>query len=258
MLITNELVTSLAYYYQLPFAYRNHEGPTIDQISKLRSNLKEYKKFVNTIRNITNPKMLQKILLNLCKDKETSEATYFSKIVLRCMNRAFYASTNIGHYALALDYYGTFTSPIRRFPDLLNHLMIEKIITGDMEDIDKYREEYKNMCIHCNEMQVAAEKFELHIEDMLMRKYISKLIGEELDAKIEFISHHVIGIKTINNICGYMELPKNSFDGHKVIINETIYEVGDKVKVTLDGMKPNSDEILFTIKEKMKVKRKKV
>lgn len=260
MLITNELVTSLAYYYQLPFAFRNHEGPTIDQISKLRSNLKEYKKFVNTIRNITNPKMLQKILLNLCKDKETSEATYFSKIVLRCMNRAFYESNNRGHYALALDYYGTFTSPIRRFPDLLNHLMIEKIITGDMEDLEKYREEYKNMCVHCNEMQIASEKFELHIEDMLMRKYISKFIGQELDAKIEFISHHVIGIKTTNNICGYIELPKNSFDGHKVIINETIYEVGDKIKVTLDGMKPNSDEILFTIKEKVKVlsKRKKV
>ena len=53
---------------------------------------------------------------------------------------------------------------------------------------------------------------------------------------------------------------KNSFDGHKVTINETIYEVGDKIKVTLDGMKPNSDEILFTIKEKVKVlsKRKKV
>ena len=260
MLMTNELVTSLAYYYQFPFAYRNHEGPTIDQVSKLRSNLKEYRKFVNTIRNITNPKMLQKILLNICKGKETSEAAYFSKIVLRCMNRAFYASNNIGHYALALDYYGTFTSPIRRFPDLLNHLMIEKIITGDIKDLDKYREEYKEMCVHCTNMQIATEKFELHIEDMLMRKYISKFIGEELDAKIEFISHQVIGIKTTNNICGYIELPKNSFDGNKVTINETIYEVGDKIKVTLDGMKPNSDEILFTIKEKKKVlsKRKKV
>lgn len=259
MLITNELITSLAYYYDLPFAYRNHEGPTIDQISKLRSNLKEFKKFANSIKNVSNPKILQKVLLNLCKDKESTEAAYFSKIVLRCMNRAFYASNNLGHYALALDYYGTFTSPIRRFPDLLNHIMIEKIISGDMEALDKYKEEYKNMCIHCNEMQIASEKFELHIEDILMRKYISKFIGEELDAKIEFISHHVIGIKTNNNICGYIELPKNSFDGNRVTINDTTYEVGDKVKVTLDGMNPNSDEILFTIKEKIKVlsKRKK-
>jgi len=260
MLITNELVTSLAYYYQLPFAYRNHEGPTIDQISKLRSNLKEYKKFVNTIKNISNPKILQKILLNLCKGKEDTEATYFSNMVLRCMNRAFYASTNFGHYALALDYYGTFTSPIRRFPDLLNHLMIEKMINGDLWNLDSYREEYKEMCGYCTEMQVATEKFELHIEDMLMKKYISKFIGQELEAKIEFISHHVIGIKTTNNICGYIELPKNSFDGNKVTINETIYEVGDKIKVTLDGIKPNSDETLFTIKEKIKIlsKRKKV
>jgi len=259
MLITNELITSLAYYYQLPFAYRNHEGPTIDQISKLKSNLKEFKKFANTIRNVSNPKILQKILLNLCKDKESTETAYFSKIVLRCMNRAFYDSTNIGHYALALDYYGTFTSPIRRFPDLLNHFMIEKIISGDLDNIEKYNEEYKEMCVHCTEMQVASERFELHIEDMLMKKYISKFIGEELDAKIEFISHHVIGIKTINNICGYIELSKNNFDGNKVTINDTTYEVGDKVKVTLDGMKANCDEIMFTIKEKKKTlsKRKK-
>ena len=260
MLITNEIVTSLAYYYQLPFAYRNHEGPTIDQISKLKSNLTEYKKVVNKIKNITNPKMLQKILLNLCKDKETAEAMYFSKIILRCMNRAYYDTTNSGHYALALDYYGTFTSPIRRFPDLLNHIMIEKIINGDIEDLDKYKNRYKEMCIHCTEMQVAAEKFELQIEDMLMEKYISKFIGEELEARIEFISHHIIGIKTTNNIYGYIELQKHNFDGNKVLINETLYEVGDKIKVTLDGVKPNSDEIIFIIKEKVKVlnKRKKV
>lgn len=260
MLITNELVTSLAFYYQMPFVYRNHEGPTIDQISKLRSNLKEFKKFTNIIKNVSNPKMLQRILLSLCKDKEGTEAAYFSKLILKCMNRAFYSSINFGHYALALDYYGTFTSPIRRFPDLLNHLMIEKIISGDLKDLDKYNEEYKNMSIHCTEMQISSEKFELHIEDMLMKKYISKFIGEELDAKIEFISHHVIGIKTNNNICGYIELPKNSFDGNKVTINEIKYEVGDKVKVTLDGIKPNSDEILFTIKQKAKIlnKRKKV
>jgi exoribonuclease R len=110
--------------------------------------------------------------------------------------------------------------------------MIEKIINGDIEDLDKYKNRYKEMCVHCNEMQVAAEKFELQIEDMLIKKYISKFVGEELDARIEFISHHIIGIKTTNNIYGYIELQKHSFDGNKVTLNETVYEVGDKIKVT--------------------------
>ena len=253
MLITNELITSLAYYYQMPFIYRNHEGPTIDQINKIKDNLSDFRKFVNSIKNASDPKVLQKILINICKNKETSESVYFSKIILKCMNRAFYDSSNFAHYALALDQYGTFTSPIRRFPDLLNHLMVEKIITGDFNDLDKYFKEYKDMSVHCTEMQVSGEKFEKHIEDMLLKKYISKFIGEELEAKIEFISHNIIGIKTINNICGYIELSKTNFHDDKVHINNQIYEQGDNIIVILEGIKPNSDEILFSIKEKNKV-----
>ena len=256
MLITNELVTSLAYYYQLPFIYRNHEGPTIDQINKIKHNLTDFKKLVNTIKNTSDPRVLQKILMNLCKNKESSEASYFSKIILRCMNRAFYDSNNFAHYALALDYYGTFTSPIRRFPDLLNHLIIEKIISGDLTSLDKFSKEYKEMSVHCNEMQIAAEKFEMYIEDMLLKKFISKFIGEELDAKIEFISHNIVGIKTTNNICGYIELPKTNFDEDKVHINHQTYEQGDNIKVILEGFKQNSDEILFSIKERVKVLKK--
>ena len=256
MLITNELVTSLAYYYQLPYIYRNHEGPTLDQINKIKHNLIDFKKIVNSIKNISDPRVLQKIIMNLCKNKESSESDYFSKMILRCMNRAFYDSANFDHYALALDYYGTFTSPIRRFPDLLNHLMIEKIISGDLTELDKFSKEYKEKSSHCTDMQLEAEKFEKHIEDMLFKKYISKFIGEELDAKIEFISHNIVGIKTTNNICGYMELPKSSFDEDKVHLNHEIYEQGDNIKVILEGIKPNSDEILFSVKEKVKVLKK--
>lgn len=256
MLNANELVTSLAYYYQMPFIYRNHEGPTLDQINKIRDKLRDFRRYINIINNTSEPKVLQKILINLCKNKETAESDYFSKMILRCMNRAFYDSSNFAHYALALDYYGTFTSPIRRFPDLLNHLMIEKIISGDLTELDKFAKEYKEMSVHCTEMQVAAEKFEKHIEDILVKKYISKFIGEELDAKIEFISHNIVGIKTTNNIRGYIELPKASFAEDKVYINKQVYEQGDDIKVILDGIKPNSDEILFSIKERVKVLKK--
>lgn len=259
MLVTNELITSLAFYYQLPFIYRNHEGPNIDQISKLRSNLSGFKNFINTIKNISNQKVLQRVLLTICKNKESLEAMYFSKLILRCMNRANYDVNNNGHYALALDYYGTFTSPIRRFPDLLNHYMIEKIITGDLDDLEMFSEEYKKMVLHCNETEIDAEKFEKNIEKMLLKEYVSKYIGMTLDAKIEFIAHNLICIRTTNNLYGYVELPKSCFKGNKVTINNVVYQTGDKVVVTLDKIKPNSDEILFTMVEKRKklVKRKK-
>lgn len=259
MLITNELITSLAFYYELPFIYRNHEGPTINQISKLKNNLKDFKNFINTIKNIPNSKVLQKVLLNICKNKESLEAMYFSKLILKCMNRAFYNINNYGHYALALDYYGTFTSPIRRFPDLLNHYIIDKIINGDLENMDLYSEEYKNMVDHCNETEISAEKFEKSIEKILLNEYVSKYIGNKLEAKIEFISNHVLCVRTSNNLYGYIELPKSSFKGNKVKIDDEIYETGDLVMVTLDKIKQDSDEILFSIVEKRKklLKRKK-
>ncbi|MBQ9071744.1 MAG: RNB domain-containing ribonuclease [Bacilli bacterium] len=260
MLITNELVTSLAFYCNLPFMYRNHEGPTVDQINKLKSDLNGFKKIINTIKNITNPKVLQKILLSICKGKDTLEAMYFSKVILKCMNRAYYDVDNIGHYALALEYYGTFTSPIRRFPDLLNHIIIDKIIRGDLEDIELYYQKYKDMCEHCNEMQKAAERFEQHVDEILLKDFVSNYIGMTLDAKIMFISHHVLCIKTSNQLYGYIDLPKSSFESNKAIINGIPYETGDKIKVSLDGIKQNSDELLFSIKENKKVlckKRKK-
>ena len=77
-----------------------------------------------------------------------------------------------------------------------------------------------------------------------------------MDAKIEFISHQIVGIKTSNNLCGFIELPKSSFKDNKVVINSTTYEVGDKIKVVLEGMEKYSDKLLFTIKEKKKVLKK--
>lgn len=257
MLKKNEIITSIAFYYQIPFMYRNHEGPTVDQICKLKNNICDFKKFANNINKITNPKMLQKILLSISNGKSSLETKYYSKIILKCLNRAFYDVDNIGHYALALKYYGTFTSPIRRFPDLLNHIIIDKVITGDLENIESYYEKFSKMSEHCNETQLAAEMFEKHIDDILLRDYISNYIGQEMDAKIMFISHQIICVKTSNQIYAYMKLPKTSFVDNKVIINGQEYEKDDPISITINGVKENSDEILFTINENKKVLSKK-
>jgi len=257
MLIANESISQLAKYYDVPFIFRNHECPTINQTSKLKENLKFNRSYLRLLNHLENPKILQRILTNICDGKDKVESMYFSKLMLQCMNRAYYDTYPVGHYALALDSYATITSPIRRFPDLLNHYILDKIIDGDINNLDYYEREYKKLCPNCNTTRIAAEKLEHDINLVLLKDYISNYIGEELKATIIFISDDKIGIKTKEFLYGNIEIPKSCIDENKVTIDGKTYEIGDNIKVIIDGVKDNANEVLFSIKRKEKQKIKK-
>ena len=257
MLIANECISQLAKYYDVPFIFRNHECPTINQTSKLKENLKFNRSYLRLLNHLENPKILQRILTNICDGKDKIESMYFSKLMLECMNRAYYDTYSIGHYALALDSYATITSPIRRLPDLLNHYILDKIIDGDINNLDYYEREYKKLCPNCNTTRMAAEKLEHDINLVLLKDYISNYVGETLSATIIFISDDKIGIKTKDFLYGNIEIPKSCIIENNVSIDGKIYEIGDSIEVTIDGVKDNASEVLFSIKRKEKQKIKK-
>lgn len=258
MLVANQTVSSIAKYYDVPFVYRNHESPNITQISRLKSNLQSFKSCLRTLRNAQNPKILQKMLLTICKSKSAEECIYFSKLMLECMSRAYYDVSCIGHYALALDNYATFTSPIRRFPDLLNHYIIDKIIKGDISDLHYYEERYKEMASVCNENRLIAELFEQNIDNMLLNNYISKYKGQEVEAQITFITNNVIGLKVEGFIYGTMIVAEKSIVNGKFIFDDKVYQKGDFITVEIKGVGEKNTEVLFSIKkeEKQKVRKK--
>lgn len=258
MLAANQTVASIAKYYEVPFIYRNHESPNMIQVSKLKDNLKSFSSCIQTLRNAQNPKILQKILFTLCKGKEKEEIIHFSKSMLECMSRAYYDSSSIGHYALALDNYATFTSPIRRFPDLLNHYVLDKIIKGDINDLDYYQERYKEMYIKCNENRLLAEQFEQNIDNILLNNYLSKYKDETLTATIVFITDNIVGVKVEEFICGNIILPKETIFNDQFIIDGKTYKKGDSIEVKIDEIKEKNNEILFSIKrkEKQKIRKK--
>ena len=257
MLIANECISQLAKYYDVPFIFRNHECPTINQASKLKENLKFNRSYLRLLNHLENPKILQRILTNISDGKDKVESMYFSKLMLECMNRAYYDTYSIGHYALALDSYATITSPIRRLPDLLNHYILDKIIDGDINNLDYYEREYKKLCPNCNTTRMAAEKLEHDINLVLLKDYISNYVGETLSATIIFISDDKIGIKTKEFLYGNIEIPKSCINENKVNIDGKIYEIGDSIEVTIDGVKDNVSEVLFSIKRKEKQKKRK-
>src|SRR5699024_4422858 len=94
-----------------PFVYRNHEPPEAQKARQLESNLSVLHQKIKRISNIQEPKMLQKVLLSLIEGTTKEEAKYISDIFLKSFSKAYYSNMNKGHYGLALDFYGTFTSP---------------------------------------------------------------------------------------------------------------------------------------------------
>ena len=163
MIIANKTVADYAYYLDLPFVYRNHEPPTIMGLEKLKSTLKNEKLLIHKLNSMTNPNALKKVLVKILSTTSKEEATYISEIVLKSMTRAYYDSKSIGHYGLGLDRYATFTSPIRRGPDLLNHYSLNAIINYNEEGqiiLDSLRKRLPVLSQHLTERQIAAENVE--------------------------------------------------------------------------------------------------
>ena len=188
MIMANKTVADYAYYLELPFVYRNHEPPTNIGLDKLKSNLKHEKVLLNRLNSITNPNILKKVLLSILTNTTKEEATFISEIVLKSMTRAYYDNKNIGHYGLGLDRYATFTSPIRRAPDLLNHYALNAILNYDKgkgEILETLQKKLPNLCAHLTERQIAAENVEKETNYTMLKELSNNILIGRLSQVIQ-------------------------------------------------------------------------
>ena len=257
MLLANEVATMFIYYFGLMLVYRNHEAPTYQQLSKLKSKLKEYKHYINTINNADNPKILQKILLTLTEGKSEEERQFLSSLMLTSMNRAYYSTNNIGHYALALDKYATFTSPIRRLSDLINHHVLSCILDGRIDEIDNILEDFETTCLNCSMKQELVEQFERDVELLLITDYMKEYYEKEMPAKILFVNNDKVYVRTYNGFYGNVKIQKNSIKKGNIIIDGKKYKIGDTLPVMIKYVKEKNNEIRFLpASEKVKMLKK--
>lgn len=256
MLLANELIASYAYYLGIPFAYRNHESPSVDQLNSLKNSLKKYEGSIKTLQNASNPRILQKIILNMFSGKTIEEIRFLSDIMLKNMNRAHYSDSNYGHYGLALEQYATFTSPIRKFTDLINHMQLENILTGNLEHAFKIDKELEEICIHCSETQQEADKIEQCVDNILAHDYISNFLDKVLECTIIFVADDFIYVKTVKSIYGIIPVNKNNIRDKKVMIGKKLYKAGDILQVTISTFKKNSNEVIFSLAPEEKIKEK--
>ena len=185
MICANETVAKWLFYMEMPTIYRIHELPELKKINELISTLNKQGYNIKYINNVDNPESLQ-IVIDKLRNYEGFNT--LSQLFVMTMKRARYSVDNLGHYALALPAYLHFTSPIRRLPDLVVHMMCDFILTGyqDLENIDYNNLETKlnELAVHASTMERLADSAEAEANKRLIIDKMDTLIGEELEATV--------------------------------------------------------------------------
>jgi len=219
------------------FVYRVHDLPDNDRISALNNIVK---KFGHSINN-DNSNRLSNSLNNLLKNvKGKKEQQMVETLTIRSMAKAVYTTKNIGHYGLAFDYYSHFTSPIRRYPDLIVHRLLEKYIDGG-KSIDK--EELERLCKHCSEMERVASQAERDSVKYMQVKFLQNKIGERYDGVVSGVTEWGVYVELIANKCEGLVKVSSMKDDHYIYDEKKYaligyrtkisYQIGQKVKIKI-------------------------
>ncbi|MDD6323337.1 MAG: VacB/RNase II family 3'-5' exoribonuclease [Bacilli bacterium] len=236
MIAANTCVAEYHSYLSVPFVYRTHGSPSDDNLLQTLQLLKieglcdkiHTDALINKIKNDRYTSNDLNEFINHYKNKETYPV--ISNLILRSMSKAIYSSHNDGHYGLGLKYYTHFTSPIRRFPDLEVHNLINQYYT--YEDIPKILNnelELPIICSHSSFMEREADKAELETLDLKMAQYMQSCIGEIMKGQIIKMSPYDNEIRLENNIIGHVT-PQDMHHAQKVGHNKKI-KLGEKVYV---------------------------
>ena len=234
MLLANETTANYAFYLGLPYVYRNHEKPDLQKQMNLRHNLCQNGYVIQKIGNIANPVILQQFLKGLLTGKGKEERKVICEFFLKSMSRAFYDCENIGHYGLAMDCYGTITSPARRISDLINHMVLEEFLDNgyDTPMLSAYRELVGDICEYISEKQKSVDLLEQSINQLLLDRYAEKFVEVETSATILFINRRGIYIKDEHGLTGIIPFCNGMKLHEKSLYYKGFeYKVGNQIPV---------------------------
>ncbi len=256
MLAANETVAGHIERKEAPFIYRIHEEPAEDRLTDLIDFLATLGISLPAAKKL-KPHHLQKAL---AKAKGTPEETLINTVLLRTMKQARYSEENVGHFGLAAETYTHFTSPIRRYPDLIVH----RILKADMKDKLKegaYREklasELPEAAAHCSRRERVAMEAERDVITMLKLEFMKDKVGENYEGIITGVLQFgffvqlrdlfVEGLVHVSSLTDdyyqYVE-KQHCLRGER---KKLAYRIGDTVRVQVDRVDPVRKRIDFSL-----------
>ncbi|MEO7065716.1 MAG: ribonuclease R [Rhodanobacter sp.] len=166
---------------KIPALFRAHEPPPAEKYEDLQQFLREFKLRMPPVDEVTPADFSE--ILRMVKDRPEREL--IQSVLLRSQSMAAYQPDNRGHFGLALQAYAHFTSPIRRYPDLLVHRAIRYALTaGKPSDYTYSATEMANMAVHCSQRERRAEEAERDVDERFKCAWMAKHIGSEFDGVV--------------------------------------------------------------------------
>ena len=207
------------------FIYRVHDLPDESKIKAL----KEVAKSLGYNLDISSRKRMSESLnkiLNKIKGKK--EQSLIESLAIRSMSKAEYTTKNIGHYGLAFDYYSHFTSPIRRYPDVIVHRLLEQYLN---KKNPLGHETYNSACDHCTQREILATKAERDSIKFMQIKYMQDKTNKKFNGVISGITDWGIFVEIVENKCEGM-IPVRDLKGDYYIYNKDEHSlIGKKTKI---------------------------
>lgn len=268
MLIANETVATAMTWLDVPFIYRVHEEPKEDKIGKFIQILKNFN-YEFKVKGKTSKAMskaLQDVLIELENESNDIQKTIINNTLLRSMMKAKYLETNLGHYGLSSECYTHFTSPIRRYPDLLVHRLIKHYMLNKPQvtfnyDTDYFSQKVRNASDISSKKERLAEALERDTTNLKKCEYMESYIHEVFEGVISSVTNFGIYITLKNTVEGLVRFEDMKDDYYDVdelnarVVGRrigNIYQMGDIVKVRLVDVNKEKRQISFKLIKKVK------
>ncbi len=235
------------------FMYRVHDNPNPDRITELSLFVKTLGFSLSEKKGKVDPHSIE----NLIKQVEnTPEKDMINELVIRSMAKAIYSTKNIGHYGLALKYYCHFTSPIRRYPDLVVHRILKDVL-GNKFISEKKRYQYDEIANHCSEREKDAQEAERTSIKWKQVEYMASKKGEILEGVITGIADWGIFVSDIKSksegVIRSRDLPQDDYVmdrfGTKLVGSKkkNIFKLGDLIKIKVKDADEEAKTIDFEL-----------
>ncbi|MBP1947895.1 ribonuclease R [Virgibacillus litoralis] len=249
MLAANETIAEHFHWMDVPFIHRIHEDPNEGKLQHFLEFIAGLGYVVKGTANEIHPQALQKVIEEV---KDKPEEMIVSKLMLRSMQQAKYDPQSVGHFGLATDFYTHFTSPIRRYPDLIVHRLIRTYLIEkklDAKTTKHWKDSMPEIARHTSGRERAAVDAERETDDLKKAEFMQDKVGEEYTGVISSVTNFGLFVELENTIEGLVHVSNLTDDYYHyddrnyAMIGErtgNIYKIGEEVEVRV--VKVNLDE----------------
>jgi len=253
MILANQVVASELHWRNVPALYRVHEPPRREKMEALRDFSRQFGHNMKLPEKV-HPRLIQNLLRQV---RGRREEYLINMVTLRSLERARYASSCLGHFALALREYTHFTSPIRRYPDLVVHRILHELAGGGRLSDDsrrRWEEILPQIAERCSRREREAEEAERETVDVKKVQFMEERVGEVFEGIVSGVMPFGFFVQLPNTVEGLVHVSQLDDDYYQLEAEEHAlvgrhtgkrYRLGDPLKVEVVGVDPRRRQVDF-------------